>query len=43
MFPSGIHGLMMQNGNSVSETSMTGSKFGWEMDSHPLISRRRAW
>jgi hypothetical protein len=27
MFPFGIHGLMMQNGNTVSETSMMGSTF----------------
>ena len=39
MFPSGIHGLMMQNGNRVSEISMMGSKFGWEM--RPLIPRRK--
>ena len=31
MFPSGIHRLIMQNGNSPSEMSMTGSKFGWEI------------
>ena len=28
MFPCGIRGLMMHNGNMVSETSMIGSTFG---------------
>jgi hypothetical protein len=27
-----IHGLMMHNGNTVSEISVMGSTFGWEMD-----------
>jgi len=28
MFPPGVHGLMIQNGYSASETSMMGSTFG---------------
>jgi hypothetical protein len=43
MFPSGIHGLIMQNGNSVSETAMMGSTFGWEMYMSPSILRRKVW
>jgi hypothetical protein len=35
MFPSGIHGLTMQNGNRDSETSIMGSMLGWEMDLRP--------
>ena len=43
MFPSGIHGLIIQNGNSVFETLMTESTFGWEISLYPLIPGRKIW
>jgi hypothetical protein len=33
----------MQSGNSVSEMSMTGSKFGWEIYMSLLVLRRKVW
>ena len=41
MFPFDTHGVTKKRGNDVSETSMTGSMFGWETYLPPSTSRRR--
>jgi hypothetical protein len=43
MFPSGIHGLMMHSGYSVSETSITGSTFGCEIGLRSLVPEKKFW
>ena len=43
MFPFDNQGLMMQNGNNVSETPWKGSMFGCEKYFHPMISRQNRW
>jgi len=43
MFPFDIHGLMMQSRDNVSETSMTGSTFGWGVSLPPSLTWRYFW
>jgi len=43
MFPSGIHGLMMQKGNSAFETWMMGRRFGCELSLLSSITRWYIW